>query len=72
MPTWQSPAMQLRFVLHQLTSNIFNVNLHFCTLKRSAGDSQEVNYPEGAREATLGCGPDGPRNDIGDRFRVSL
>ena len=27
------------------------------------GDSQEVNCPEGAREATLGCGPNGPRND---------
>ncbi len=23
------------------------------------GDSQEVNCPEGAREATLGCGPMG-------------
>ena len=28
------------------------------------GDSQEVNCPERAREATLGCGPDGPRNDM--------
>ena len=27
------------------------------------GDSQEVNCPKGAREATLGCGPNGPRND---------
>ena len=27
------------------------------------GDCQEVNCPKGAREATLGCGPNGPRND---------
>ena len=40
---------------------------HFthCTalLEIVPGDCQEVNCPKGAREATLGCGPKGPRND---------
>ena len=34
------------------------------TLQIAPGDSQEVNCPKGAREATVECGPYGPGNDI--------
>ena len=37
--------------------------------KQLTGDCQEVNCPEGAREATLGCGKRSlPRNDRGFRW----
>ena len=35
-------------------------------------DCQEVNCPEGAREATLGCGPNGPRNDMSLQFYAEI
>ena len=63
MTTTGLPIMSLRGGEADAAIRSFG-SLFLCALPARGTDCQKVNCPAGAREATLGCGPDGPRNDI--------